>query len=396
MIAKQYKELLNQKSVIREISSYGAERAKEIGYENVFDFSLGNPSVPAPQIVNETIVNLVQNGDQMLVHGYSPTMGIDSVREAIAQSLNKRFDMQYTLEHIFPVSGAAAAIAHAVRAVTEPGDEVLTFAPYFAEYFQYINQSGAVLKAVPASTADFQINFAAFEEMLNPNVMAILINTPNNPSGVVYSAETLTKLAQILKAKEVEYGHDIYIISDEPYREIVFDGVEVPYTSKYYDNTISCYSFSKSLSMPGDRIGYVAANPACKDGKLIIDMCGQISRGIGHNCPTALMQLTIAEVLDQTADLTVYETNMNFLYDALTEMGYTCVKPGGTFYMFPQSLEPDAVAFCNKAKEFDLLLVPGDGFGCPGHFRIAYCVETEKVERSIEAFRKLAAYYQNK
>lgn len=396
MIAKQYKELLNQKSVIREISAYGAERAKEIGYENVFDFSLGNPSVPAPQIVNETIVNLVQNGDQMLVHGYSPTMGIDSVREAIAQSLNKRFDMQYTLAHIFPVSGAAAAIAHAVRAVTEPGDEVLTFAPYFAEYFQYINQSGAVLKAVPASTADFQINFAAFEEMLNPNVMAILINTPNNPSGVVYSAETLTKLAQILKAKEVEYGHDIYIISDEPYREIVFDGVEVPYTSKYYDNTISCYSFSKSLSMPGDRIGYVAANPACKDGKLIIDMCGQISRGIGHNCPTALMQLTIAEVLDQTADLTVYETNMNFLYDALTEMGYTCVKPGGTFYMFPQSLEPDAVAFCNKAKEFDLLLVPGDGFGCPGHFRIAYCVETEKVERSVEAFRKLAAYYQNK
>ena len=396
MIAKQYRELLNQKSVIREISAYGTERAKEIGYENVFDFSLGNPSVPAPKIVNDTIVNLVQHGDPMLVHGYSPTMGIDSVREAIANSLNQRFDMEYTKDHIFPVSGAAAAIAHAVRAVTEPGDEVLTFAPYFAEYFQYINQSGAVLKAVPANTTDFQINFAAFEAMLNPNVMAILINTPNNPSGVVYSAETLTKLAQILKAKEAEYGHDIYIISDEPYREIVFDGVEVPYTSKYYENTISCYSFSKSLSMPGDRIGYVAANPACKDGKLIIDMCGQISRGIGHNCPTALMQLTIAEVLDQTADLSVYETNMNILYDALTELGFTCVKPGGTFYMFPQSLEPDAVAFCNKAKEFDLLLVPGDGFGCPGHFRIAYCVATEKVDRSIEAFRKLAAYYQNK
>ena len=396
MIAKQYGELLNQKSVIREISAYGTERAKEIGYENVFDFSLGNPSVPAPKIVNDTIVNLVQHGDPMLVHGYSPTMGIDSVREAIANSLNQRFDMEYTKDHIFPVSGAAAAIAHAVRAVTEPGDEVLTFAPYFAEYFQYINQSGAVLKAVPANTTDFQINFAAFEAMLNPNVMAILINTPNNPSGVVYSAETLTKLAQILKAKEAEYGHDIYIISDEPYREIVFDGVEVPYTSKYYENTISCYSFSKSLSMPGDRIGYVAANPACKDGKLIIDMCGQISRGIGHNCPTALMQLTIAEVLDQTADLSVYETNMNILYDALTELGFTCVKPGGTFYMFPQSLEPDAVAFCNKAKEFDLLLVPGDGFGCPGHFRIAYCVATEKVDRSIEAFRKLAAYYQNK
>ena len=232
--------------------------------------------------------------------------------------------------------------------------------------------------------------------MLNPKVMAILINTPNNPSGVVYSEETLTKLAQVLKAKEAEYGHDIYIISDEPYREIVFDGSVVPYTSKYYDNTISCYSFSKSLSMPGDRIGYVAANPACKDAELIIDMCGQISRGIGHNCPTAIMQLTIAEVLDQTADLSVYETNMHILYDALTEMGYSCVKPGGTFYMFPQSLEPDAVAFCNKAKEFDLLLVPGDGFGCPGHFRIAYCVDTEKVERSLDAFRKLAEYYKNK
>lgn len=396
MLAKQYKELLNQKSVIREISAYGAERAKEIGYENVFDFSLGNPSVPAPQVVNDTIVDLVQHGDPMLVHGYSPTMGIDAVREAIAASLNRRFDMQYTKNHIFPVSGAAAAIAHAVRAVTEPGDEVLTFAPYFAEYFQYINQSGAVLKAVPANTENFQINFDAFEAMLNPKVMAILINTPNNPSGVVYSADTLTKLAQILKAKEAEYGHDIYIISDEPYREIVFDGAEVPYTSKYYDNTISCYSFSKSLSMPGDRIGYVAANPACKDAELIIDMCGQISRGIGHNCPTAIMQLTIAEVLDETADLSVYETNMHILYDALTEMGYSCVKPGGTFYMFPQSLEPDAVAFCNKAKEFDLLLVPGDGFGCPGHFRIAYCVDTEKVERSLEAFAKLADYYKNK
>ncbi len=396
MLAKQYKALLNQKSVIREISAYGTERAKEIGYENVFDFSLGNPSVPVPQIVNDTIVNLVQQGDPMLVHGYSPTMGIDSVREAIANSLNKRFDMQYTKNHIFPVSGAAAAIAHAVRAVTEPGDEVLTFAPFFAEYFQYINQSGAVLKTVPANTADFQINFDAFEEMLNPKVMAVLINTPNNPSGVVYSADTLTRLAQLLKVKEAEYGHDIYIISDEPYREIVFDGVNVPYTSQYYDNTISCYSFSKSLSMPGDRIGYIAANPACKDAELIIDMCGQISRGIGHNCPTAIMQLTIAEVLDETADLSVYETNMHILYEALTEMGYSCVKPGGTFYMFPQSLEPDAVAFCNKAKEFDLLLVPGDGFGCPGHFRIAYCVDTEKVKRSLSAFRKLAEYYQNR
>lgn len=396
MINKQYKEMLNQKSVIREISAYGAERAKEIGYANVFDFSLGNPSVPAPQIVNETIARLALEGDPLTVHGYSPSLGIDSVRQAIADSLNRRFAMQYTKNHIFPTSGAAAALAHALRAVTEPGDEVLTFAPHFSEYFPYVNQTGATLKAVPASPADFQINFDAFLDMLNPNVQAVLINTPNNPSGVVYSAATLTRLADILQTKAQEYGHDIYIISDEPYREIVFDGKEVPYTSKFYANTISCYSFSKSLSLPGERIGYVAVNPVCADAELIVDMCGQISRGIGHNCPTSIMQLAIAELIDCTADLQVYETNMHILYDALTAMGYSCVKPDGTFYMFPQSLEPDDVAFCNKAKEFDLLLVPGKGFGCPGHFRMAYCVPTEKVERSLEAFRKLAEYYKKK
>lgn len=393
MIAKKYKEMLGQKSVIREISEYGGRRAQEIGYENVFDFSLGNPSVPAPHIVDETIAKLALQGDSLAVHGYSPSLGLDSVREAIACSLNNRFGMNYSKEHIFPTSGAAAALAHAVRAVTESGDEVLTFAPHFSEYYPYINETGAVLKVVPANTENFQINFAAFEEMLNPKVNAILINSPNNPSGVVYSAETLTRLAEILLAKEKEYGHDIYIISDEPYREIIFDGKKTPYTSKFYANTISCYSFSKSLSLPGERIGYIAVNPACKDAALIVDMCGQISRGIGHNCPSSIIQLAVAEVLEQTSDLQVYEDNMHILYDALTEMGFSCVKPDGTFYMFPKSLEPDAVAFCNKAKEFDLLLVPGDGFGCPGHFRIAYCVPTEKVQRSLEAFRKLAAYY---
>lgn len=393
MIAKKYKDMLGKKSVIREISEYGGQRAQEIGYENVFDFSLGNPSVPAPRIVDETIAKLALQGDSLAVHGYSPSLGLDSVREAIAYSLNNRFGMNYSKDHIFPTSGAAAALAHAVRAVTEPGDEVLTFAPHFSEYYPYINETGAVLKVVPANVENFQINFIAFEKMLDPKVNAILINSPNNPSGVVYSAETLTRLAEILLAKEKEYGHDIYIISDEPYREIIFDGKKTPYTSKFYANTISCYSFSKSLSLPGERIGYIAVNPACKDAALIVDMCGQISRGIGHNCPSSIIQLAVAEVLEQTSDLQVYEDNMHILYDALTEMGFSCVKPDGTFYMFPKSLEPDAVAFCNKAKEFDLLLVPGDGFGCPGHFRIAYCVPTEKVQRSLEAFRKLAVYY---
>lgn len=396
MIAKRYREMLNQKSVIREISAYGAERAKEIGYENVFDFSLGNPSVPAPQIVNETIARLALEGDALAVHGYSPSLGIDRVRQAIADSLNRRFGMNYEKVHIFPTSGAAAALAHAVRAVTEPGNEVLAFAPYFSEYVPYINESGAVLKIVPANPEDFQINFEAFAAMLNPNVHAVLINTPNNPSGVIYSADTLRKLAALLKEKEQAYGHDIYIISDEPYREIVFDGKETPYTSNYYDNTISCYSFSKSLSLPGERIGYIAVNPACQDAALLVEVFGQISRGIGHNCPSSIIQLAIGELLDNTAELQVYETNMHILYDALTEMGYSCVKPDGTFYMFPKSLEPDAVAFCNKAKEFDLLLVPGDGFGCPGHFRMAYCMPTEKVMRSLDAFRKLAEYYQQR
>ena len=393
MIAKKYKDMLGKKSVIREISEYGGQRAQEIGYENVFDFSLGNPSVPAPRIVDETIAKLALQGDSLAVHGYSPSLGLDSVREAIAYSLNNRFGMNYSKDHIFPTSGAAAALAHAVRAVTEPGDEVLTFAPHFSEYYPYINETGAVLKVVPANVENFQINFIAFEQVFNTKVNAILINSPNNPSGVVYSAETLTRLAEILLAKEKEYGHDIYIISDEPYREIIFDGKKTPYTSKFYANTISCYSFSKSLSLPGERIGYIAVNPACKDAALIVDMCGQISRGIGHNCPSSIIQLAVAEVLEQTSDLQVYEDNMHILYDALTEMGFSCVKPDGTFYMFPKSLEPDAVAFCNKAKEFDLLLVPGDGFGCPGHFRIAYCVPTEKVQRSLEAFRKLAVYY---
>ena len=218
--------------------------------------------------------------------------------------------------------------------------------------------------------------------------MAVLINSPNNPSGVVYSEETIEHLAGILREKEKEYGHDIFIISDEPYREIAFAGVKVPYVSGYYDNTISCYSYSKSLSLPGERIGYVAVNPACRDAETIVNMCGQISRGIGHNCPPSIIQLAVSRVLDKTADLSVYETNRNLLYDCLTELGFTCVKPGGTFYIFPKALEEDAGIFCQKALKYDLILVPGDTFGCPGYFRMAYCIDTEKVERSLPALRK--------
>ena len=388
MIAQQYKEMLGGKSVIRQLSEFATERGKEIGYENVFDYSLGNPSVPAPKEFTESLINLLQNENPMTLHGYSQSLGIPSVREAVADSLNKRFGMNYKKEHIFMTSAAAGAIAHAIRCVTVPGDEILTFAPYFPEYNPYINLSGAKLKIVPANTEDFQINFEAFESMLTEKVMAVLINTPNNPSGVVYSTRTMEKLAGVLKQKSEEYGHDIYLISDEPYREIVFEGVDAPFVSKFYDNTIMCYSFSKSLSLPGERIGYMAVNPACKDAELMVNMCGQISRGIGHNCPPSLMQLGVAEVLDKTSDISVYETNMNILYKELTDLGFTCVKPGGTFYIFPKALEEDSIAFCEKAKKYDLILVPADSFGCPGYFRMAYCIDTEKVERSIEALRK--------
>ena len=394
MISKKYSSMLNNTSIIREFAQYASKRAAEIGAENVFNYTIGNPSVPTTDDFNKGLIDLIQNEDSLALHGYSPTLTIYSVRKAVAESLNRRFGMEYVPEDIFMTSGAAGALAHAIRCVTEPGDEVITFAPYFPEYVPYVDGTGAVLKVVPADITSFQINFDAFLEMMNPNVQAILINSPNNPSGIVYSTETITHLAQILTEKQEEYGHDIYLISDEPYREIVFEGTDSPFISKFYDNTICCYSFSKSLSLPGERIGYVAVNPKCKDAELIINMCGQVSRFTGHNCPSSLIQLGVAKVLDETSDLSIYEKNKNILYKELTAMGYECVEPGGTFYMFPRALTEDANEFCwRAAKELNLIIVPGDSFLCPGHFRISYCVTTDMVEKAIPLFEKLYKLY---
>lgn len=394
MLAERYKKMLSQESMIRQIFMYGKKRGAEIGYENVFDYSLGNPSVPCPPAFTAAMQKLLAEKEPVALHGYCPNQGDPDFRRAVAESCARRFGLAYEAKHIFPTTGAAGALAHALRAVVTPGQKVLTFAPYFSEYGPYVAGLDAVLEIVPADTETFQPNFDKLEQMLDETVAAVLINTPNNPSGVAYSCASMQRLGDILRAKSAAFGHEIFLISDEPYREIRYAGAEHPYPAAYYDNTLTCYSFSKSMSLPGERIGYVAVNPKAEGADILVDMMAQISRGTGHNCPPSLIQQAVAQCIDCTSDLSVYETNMNLLYNKLVELGFTVVKPGGTFYIFPKCLENDSMAFCEKAKEFDLLLVPGDGFGVPGYFRMAYCIDTEKVQRSLAALEKLAAAYQ--
>lgn len=387
MINQRYRDMLNERSVIRQLSEWSTARGAQIGYENVFDYSLGNPSVPCPPQFTEACQALLQSPDTVALHGYSPTLTLPAVRTAVAESLQERFGVPYTAEHIFMTTGAAGALAHALRAVGTPGQQVISIAPYFPEYRPYVEGAGLALRIVPPRTEDFQIDFDALADLLNAQTAAVLINSPNNPSGAVYSAKTLERLSDLLRDAAARFGHHIFLISDEPYREISYDGT-VPYPARYYDDTLTCYSFSKSLSVPGERIGYVAVNPACEDAGELVAIFGQISRGTGHNCPASLMQLAVAQCLQVTSDLGVYKKNMELIWQELQNLGFQVQRPGGTFYIFPKALEKDAVAFCEKAKKYDLALVPADSFGCPGWFRMAYCIPTEKVLRSFAALER--------
>lgn len=397
MLSEKVLELSKQHSVIRDIFEFGMERAKEVGAENVFDFSIGNPSVPAPKEVDETAMKYIKGGDPVAVHGYTSNAGIYEVRDAVAKSLNRRFDTSYSADNIFMTIGAAAAVGICFKSLVDgPEDELITFAPYFPEYQVYAEGAGCKLTVIPAETETFQIDFERLESVINVHTKAVLINSPNNPSGAVYSKETIQRLADLLTRKQEETGHSIYIISDEPYREIVYDGAELPHVPKYYGNTLVCYSFSKSLSIPGERIGYIIAPCEAEDYGNLLAVFIAAGRLLSYVSVPALYQKVVGDCVDLTADLSVYQANKDLFYNALTDMGYECVEPGGAFYLFPKALEADAEAFCERAKKYDLLMVPGDSFGCPGYVRISYCVPTERIEKALPLFQKLMDEYKEK
>ncbi len=393
MISSKMLELGKKSSVIREIFEYGLKRKAEIGADNVYDFSLGNPSVPAPEKVTEVMKKLIDETPAEVLHGYTSAPGDVKVRTAIAENIKEKFGVNASLSNIYMTCGAAASLTITLNAIVEEGDEVIAFAPFFPEYRVFVEQAGAKLVVVSNKTEDLQLDFDAIEKAITPNTKAVIINSPNNPSGVIVPESDIINLCQLLNNKQKEYGKEIFLISDEPYRELVFTGEKVAYIPCYYDNAIVCYSYSKALSLPGERIGYIFVAPTVKDsGDVFAAICGS-GRALGYVCAPSLMQYTIAQCLNDTADVSVYEKNRNLLYNALTDMGYTVIKPDGAFYMFVKSLEEDANAFYERAKKFDLLIVPSDSFGVPGFVRISYCVDTSLIERSLPAFKALYEDY---
>ncbi|MBQ2705897.1 MAG: pyridoxal phosphate-dependent aminotransferase [Agathobacter sp.] len=392
---EQMYELGSRRSAIRELFEYGKQRAAIVGAENVYDFSLGNPTVPAPDCVDETIRRLTEELDCIRLHGYTSAQGDIETRTAIAEFLNNTHGTHFGANDFYITMGAAASLSIAFHALaTSSEDEFIAIAPFFPEYKVFVEATGASLKVVPADTKEFQIDFAALEQMVNVHTKGVIINSPNNPSGAVYSVQTIERLAKLLGEKEKEYGHPIFIIADEPYREIVYDGVEVPFVTKYYNNTLVCYSYSKSLSLPGERIGYILVPQEAYDSKALYAAVAGAGRALGYVCAPSMMQKVIAQCQGQTGDVELYKKNRDLLYEGLTKIGYECFKPQGAFYMFVKSLEEDADAFCERAKEEDLLIVSANGFGCPGYVRISYCVDEDMIKRSFGAFEKLYQTYQ--
>ena len=393
MVARKMLELGRHNSVIRDIAEFGRLRSLEIGKENVFDFSIGNPNVPAPQVVTDTLQTLIAQTPPATLHAYTAAPGDMEVRQAVAQYVRDAFDFSAKAEYIYMTAGASSSLTISLNAIAEPGDEVIVFTPYFPEYRVFIEKTGAKFVPVASAEETFQLDEAALLAAVNEHTKAVIVNSPSNPTGVVLNRESIETLVRVLTCKEKQYGHAIYLIADEPYRELVYGDTEVPYIPNFYKNTIVCYSFSKSLSLPGERIGYILVSPETEAvGEVFDAICGA-GRALGYICAPSLLQQLIKSCLGKTSDISIYDENRKILYNALTEYGYRAVYPDGAFYLFVKALEPDANAFCEKAKKFDLLMVPADSFGCPGYVRIAYCVTTDQIRRSLPAFQKLADLY---
>ncbi len=395
MISKKMENMVANSSAIRAMFEEGNRLAGIYGKENVFDFSLGNPNVPAPASVKDAIIALLDAEDPVVLHGYTNSnAGYEDVRQAVAESLNERFGTAFSANNITMTVGAAGGLNVVLKSLLNPGDEVVVFAPYFGEYRSYTNNYDGVLVEISPNTVDFQPKLDEFEQKITPKTKAVIVNTPNNPTGVVYSEETIKKMAAILEAKQKEFGTEIYLISDEPYRELVYDGVEVPFLTKYYANTIIGYSFSKSLSLPGERIGYLVIPDEASDSEKLIGAANVATRILGFvNAPT-LQQKLVKACLNEKTDISYYDRNRETLYNGLRELGFECIKPEGAFYLFVKSPVEDEKAFCAAAKEYNILIVPGSSFGCPGYVRLAYCVAYETIVNSLPKFAELAARYQ--
>lgn len=393
MISEKMKQLASNNSVIRAMFEEGQNMAREYGAENVYDFSLGNPSVPAPEAVKDAIREILDQEDSLMVHGYMSNVGYQDVRQAVAESLNRRFGTDFHENNIIMTVGAAGGLNVILKTLLNPGDEVLTFAPYFTEYGNYVANYDGKLVVVSPNTVDFQPNLREFAEKITPRTKAVIVNNPNNPTGVVYSAETCREMSRILREKQHELGTDIYLISDEPYRELAYDGVEVPYLTEYYANTVVCYSWSKSLSLPGERIGYLVIPNELSDYELVYAAAGIATRVSGFVNAPSLMQRAVARCLDAQTDVEAYNRNREALYQGLKACGFECIKPQGAFYLFVKTPTADEAEFVQRAKKYHILVVPGSSFACPGYVRIAYCVSYETILRSLPYFQELAKEY---